>query len=39
MEAYLDFLAVTLMTATTLGVVIIIVAGGYMIFKYIKDEY
>ena len=39
METYLDFLAVTLMTATTLGVVIIIVAGGYMIYKYIKDEY
>ena len=39
METYLEFLAVTLMTATTLGVVIIIVAGGYIIYKYIKEEY
>jgi hypothetical protein len=39
METYLEFLAVTLMTSTTLGVVIIIVAGGYMIYKYIKEEY
>jgi hypothetical protein len=39
METYLEFLAVTLMTATTLGVVILIVAGGYMIYKYIKEEY
>jgi len=39
METYLDFLAVVLMTATTLGVVGFMVVAGYMIYKYIKDEY
>ncbi|CAB4125761.1 hypothetical protein UFOVP54_222 [uncultured Caudovirales phage] len=39
MEAYLDFLALTIMTAATLGVVLMVVAGGYMIYKFFKDEY
>lgn len=39
MKAYLDFLTVTIMTACTVGVLLTVVAGGYMIYKYIKEEY
>ena len=35
----MEFLAATLMTALVVAVVGIIVVGGYMIYKYIKDEY
>ena len=39
MEEYTDVLAAIIMTALTIGVVGIIIVGGYVIYKYIKDEY
>jgi len=39
MKEYIDFVTAVMLTAVAIGVVIIIVAGGYMIYKYIKEEY
>ena len=39
MEEYTDVLAAILMTALTIGVVGMIIVGGYIIYKYIKDKY
>jgi hypothetical protein len=39
MKEYTDILTLILMTVTTIGVVGGIIAGGVMIYKYIKDEY
>jgi hypothetical protein len=39
MKEYLDTLAVVIMTATTIGVIVMVVAGSYMVYKFLKDEY
>jgi len=39
MEEYIDFLTAALMTALVVGIVGLVVAGGYMLYKIIKDEY
>ncbi len=39
MEAYLDFLAVIMMTACTLFIVGGLIAIGVMIYRIIKDDY
>jgi hypothetical protein len=39
MKAYLDFLAVVMMTAYTIAIVGGLIAVGVMIYKIIKDEY
>jgi hypothetical protein len=39
MKAYLDFLAVIMMTACTVAIVGLLVAGGYMLYKTIKEEF
>jgi|LakMenEpi03Aug12_release.lakeMendotaPanAssembly.Ray.scaffolds.fasta_scaffold5047404_2 hypothetical protein len=39
MEEYIDVLGAILMTAIVVAVVGIIILGGYVIYKYIKDEY
>ena len=39
MEEYIDFLTAALMTALVVGIVGLVVAGGYMLYKMIKDEY
>ena len=39
MKEYTDILTLVLLTAITIGVVGLIVAGGVMIYKYLKDEY
>ncbi len=39
MKGYIEFLTVALMTALVVGIVGLVVAGGYMIYKYIKEEY
>ena len=38
MEAYLEFLTVTLMTAITVAVVGLVVAEGYSLYKFLKEE-
>lgn len=39
MKEYLDTLAVVIMTTVTIGLVIMVVAGSYMTYKFLKDEY
>jgi len=39
MKEYADILTLVLLTAITIGVVGLIVAGGVMIYKFLKDEY
>lgn len=39
MEEYADILTLVLLTAITIGVVGLIIAGGVMIYKFLKDEY
>ena len=39
MKEYTDILTLVLLTAITIGVVGLIVAGGVMIYKFLKDEY
>lgn len=39
MKEYLEILTVILMTVITVGVIGLVVAGGFMLYKLIKDEY
>jgi uncharacterized membrane protein len=39
MKEYLDILAIVMMTTLTIGVIILVVAGSYTIYKFIKGEY
>jgi hypothetical protein len=39
MKEYIEILTVVLMTVLTIGVVGLIAAGFYMIYKFIKEEY
>ena len=39
MEAYLDFLAVVMMTACTVAIVGGLIVVGVLVYKIIKDEY
>jgi hypothetical protein len=39
MEAYLDFLAVVMMTACTVAIVGGLIAVGVVIYRIIKDDY
>ncbi len=39
MKAYLDFLAVVMMTACTVAIVGGLIAVGVMIYRIIKDDY
>jgi preprotein translocase subunit Sss1 len=39
MEEYIDFVTAVMLTALAIGIIGLIVAGGYMIYKFIKDEY
>jgi hypothetical protein len=39
MKEYLDTLAVVMMTTLTIGVIVMVVAGSYMVYKFLKDEY
>jgi uncharacterized membrane protein len=38
MKEYLDFLVVILITTLTIGIVGVVAVGGYLIYKFIKDE-
>jgi hypothetical protein len=39
MREYLEILTVVMMTVLTVGVTGLVVAGGVMLYKIIKDEY
>ena len=39
MEAYMEFLIAAVATTLVIALVGILVAGGYMIYKFFKDEY
>jgi hypothetical protein len=39
MKEYIDILTAILMTAITIGVIGLIVAGGCMIYKIVKEDY
>ena len=39
MKEYLDFVIAVMLTALAIGIVGGMAAGGYLIYKFIKDEY
>jgi hypothetical protein len=39
MREYLEILTVVMMTVLTVGVIGLVAAGGFMLYKIIKDEY
>ena len=38
MEIFANIIAVMLVTTTTIGVVVVVIAGVYMVYKFLKDE-
>ena len=39
MEAYLDFVTAAMLTTLAVGLAILVVVGGVILYKIIKDEY
>lgn len=39
MKEYLDTVVAVMMTTLTIGVIVMVVAGSYMVYKFLKDEY